>query len=178
MTSVQEARKKELARSLVENAKQVEANRQRQRRMREEAQRQQEEDDRQRAWEESLHRQAIEERVSKKMEKERLDQEQIENAKKSLADKFRTAAAILQQKRVQYLISHSTAPGELDSQCDNFAKEWMDDFAKIKDPAMRERLLSTAGPVLQFVREKYKKNIEEKLEKQASESGMPYFSPF
>jgi hypothetical protein len=175
MTSVQEARKKELARSLVENAKQVEANRQRQRRMQEEAQRQQEEDEVERAWRDFLHRQAIQEEVSKKMEKERLDQEQIENAKKTLTDKLKTAAALAQQKQRQYFISYNTAPDELDSQCENFAKEWMNDLAKVKDPEMREKLLSKAG---ELMREKYKKDIEERLEKQASESGMPYFSPF
>jgi len=178
MTSVQEARKKELARSLVENAKQVEANRQRQRRMQEEAQRQQEEDERERAWRDSLRRQAINEEVSKKMEKERLEQEQIENTKKTFADKFRTAAAILQQKRIQYLYSHNTAPAELDPQMDNFAIYWAGELAKVKDPEMHEKLVSNTGPFLQLMREKYKKNIEEKLKKQASECYFPYNSPF
>ena len=178
MMSVEEARKRELARSLVENAKQIEANRQRQRREQEEAQRQREEDERQRAWRDSLHRQAIQQEVSKKMEKERLEEEQIENAKKTLADKFRTAKALAQQKQIQYLFSYNRAPAELDSQMDNFAKYWADQLANIKDPEMHEKLLSKTGPFLQLMREKYRKPIEEKLKKEASESGMPYFSPF
>ena len=178
MMSVEEARKRELARSLVESAKQVEANRQRQRREKEETQRQQEEFERQRAYRESLHRQYIQEEAIRKREKERRDEELIEDAKKTLDDKLGIARALAQQKQTQYVVSYITAPAELDSQSENFAKFWAGELAKVKDPEMHEGLLSTAGALLESVREKFKKNIEEKLKKQASESGIPYFSPF
>jgi len=178
MMSVEEARKRELARSLVESAKQIEANRQRQRREKEDAQREREEAEMLQARRERLHRQAIQQKVSEKMEKERLDLVLLENAKKTFDDKLRMADALAQQEKGRYVVSYVTAPAELDSQCENFAKEWMGQIAEVKDPEMHEGLLSTAGALLESVREKFKKNIEEKLKKQASESGLPYFSPF
>lgn len=176
--SQEQARARELANRLLEKAKSIEAERQRQRREQEEAQREQEEAEMLQAQRERLREQAIQEEVSRKLEKERLEQEQIEDAEKTLGDKLKTAEAILQQKQGQYLVSYMAAPAELDSQMDNFAKEWMDQIAKVKDPEMHERLLSNTGAFLELMREKFKQNIEEKLKKQASECYVPYVSPF
>jgi hypothetical protein len=174
--SQEEARARHLSSWLAEKARSIEAHRQRLRREQEEAQRQQEEDERQRAYRDSLRRQYIKEEVSRKLEKERLDQEQLENTMKIFTGKLNAAAAVAQQKQFQFLYSYGRAPAELDSQSDNFAKYYAGQLANIvKDPEMQERLLSKAG---ELMREKFKKNIEEKLKMQASESGILYFSPF
>jgi hypothetical protein len=178
MMNVEEARKRELARSLVESAKQIEANRQRQRREKEDAQREREEAEMLQAQRERLRRLDIEQEAWRRVQEEWNKQEQIENTNKIFREKLNAAEAILQQKRIQYLFSRNTAPAELDSQMDNSAKCWAGELAKVKDPETHEKLSSNTGPFLQLMREKFKKNIEEKLKKQASECFVPYVSPF
>jgi hypothetical protein len=185
MMNVEEARKRELARSLVESAKQIEANRQRQRREREDSQREREEAEMLQAQRERLRRLDIEQEASRRVQEylNKLEQNEntnkiFENTNEIFREKLKAAEALLQQKQGQYLVSYMAAPAKLDSQMDNFAKEWIDQIAKVKDPEMHDKMLSNTSAFLELMRERFKKNIEEKLKKQASESGIPYISPF
>jgi len=178
MMSPEEARNRQLVQWLVQSAKQIDAERQRQRREEEEARREQDEAERLRAERARLRRLAIEQEARRRIEEERLQQEKIENAKRDLEERVTKAAADLQRKRTQYLVDRMTAPSELDSQCRNLDRDLDEEIAQIKDRDMRARLEPMKGEALRIMREMKKRPLEEKLKRQALECLLPYRSPF